>query len=78
MWSRVPWSGGARGIGRSCEVNRCGVCGEDGGVVNFANNPFLDEVDVLNCGNLDGLLVVIEPGVCVSVLVSLSRGGKTA
>jgi hypothetical protein len=26
----------------------------------------LDEVDVLNGGDLDGLLVVVQPGVCVS------------
>jgi hypothetical protein len=54
-----------------------GICGEDGGVVNLADDPFLDEVDVLDGGDLDGLLVVVEPCVCVSAGVRwIVRGGE--
>jgi hypothetical protein len=47
----------------------CGVGGEDVGVVDLADNPFLDEVDVLDGGDLDRLLVVVEPGVGVAAIV---------
>jgi hypothetical protein len=47
----------------------CGVGGEDVGVVDLADNPFLDEVDVLDGGDLDRLLVVVEPGVRVAAVV---------
>lgn len=56
---------GTGGVGRGVDQGG-GVCGEDGGVVDLADDPFLDEVDVLDGGDLDGLLVVVKPCVCVS------------
>lgn len=64
LWRAVPWGRGAGSVGWSGHSG--GVCGEDGRVVYFANDPFLHEVDVLDSGDLNGFLVVVQPGVCVS------------
>jgi hypothetical protein len=63
------WScsvGEAVGLSRCSDGNGCGVCGEDVGVVDLAYNPLLYEVDVLDCRDLDGLLVVVQPGVSMA------------
>ena len=63
----VSWSCGAGGVGAGVDVRGSGVCGEDGRVVDFADDPFLHQVDVLDGGDFDGFLVVVKPGVCVAV-----------
>jgi hypothetical protein len=57
---------GARGISCGGNGNGGGVSGEDIWVVDLADDPFLDEVDVLDCGDLDGFLLVVEPRVRVA------------
>jgi hypothetical protein len=55
-----------------------GVDREQLRVTNFAVDPLLDELDVLDSGNADRLLVAVEPSVGVSVKISilLFPGGR--
>jgi hypothetical protein len=57
---------GARGVGCGGDGDGGGVSGEDVWVVDLADDPFLDEVDVLDGGDLDGLLLVVEPRIGVA------------
>lgn len=43
--------------------------------MNFANDPSLDEGDILACWNFDGNFVVVEPGVGVATSSRHNRAG---
>ena len=60
------YCGGGGGCGRGRSGVRGRVGGEERGVADLAEDPLLDQVDVLEGGDADRLLVAVEPGVCVS------------
>lgn len=70
--------GGARGGGDDGGVGgfegggggpEGGICGECDGVVDLADDPALDEHDVLGGRHADGLALVVEPGIDVVTAV---------
>lgn len=62
------WSQGTSRVGCGREVDVGGVGREDGGVIDLADDPFLDEIDILDGGDFDGFFVVIQPSVRVASL----------
>lgn len=55
-----------------------GVGREDARIVDLADDPLLNQVDVLDGGDLDGLLVVVKPriGVAARLVHAVTRVGR--
>jgi hypothetical protein len=52
------WEGSRSGEG--------GVCGKESWITDFAKYPFLNQLDILASGDLDGSLVIVKPSISVS------------